>query len=208
VKVLAFGSRGLRDERLVRAVIHGLSHTRPGGEGFHLIAGAAAGADELAAKVARELDWAQVREYPAQWREHAEGWCPGQVCTGRSPRVSWWCMVAGPRRNQQMIDEEHTADAPIDLGVGFIDKPLKRSKGSADMHRRLMAARIPTMVVWCPPVITDDRAEHAQEPIPKMGAYEQAPLLRFELPPGVVPAGEPALDRLGRHKPIWAPDAK
>jgi hypothetical protein len=64
-------------------------------------------------------------------------------------------MVAGPRRNQQMIDVEHTEAQPIDLGVGFIDRPLKSSRGSADMHRRLVAARIPTMVVFCPPVVDD-----------------------------------------------------
>lgn len=212
MKVLAFGSRGLRDERVVRAVLVGLHATRPGGEGFHVVCGVneaevgvpPVGADAIAWTVAGELDWAQRRSYPADWRTHAEGWCPGPRCTTRSPRVSWWCMVAGPRRNQQMIDVEHTQAQPIDLGVGFVDRPLKASRGSADMHRRLVAARIPTMVVFCPPVVDDAKVEHRVESRPVQGG--QGPAVGQQAPPGVVPEGEPALDRFGRHLPVWDPE--
>lgn len=144
---------------MVRAVLTGLWHTRPGGEGFTVVVGhdpdeersLRYGADRLIYQVANQLEWCQVRPYPAAWDVHAEGWCPGEACTQRRGRRGGkYCMVAGPRRNQQMIDTEHTEAEPIDLAVGFIDRPLKTSRGSSDMRKRLVTAEIAVSVLWSP----------------------------------------------------------
>lgn len=156
MKALIFGSRTFSDEVMVKATITGLWHTRPGTEGFTVITGGAQGADTIAAEVARRLEWAQVRTYPAEWDVHAPGWCPGERCVNNRSKYGIWhdrrghCMVAGPRRNQQMIDEEHREDEPIDLAVGFVDKPLRSSRGSNDMRNRLVTAEIPVSVLWSP----------------------------------------------------------
>lgn len=166
MKILAFGSRTFSDEVMVKATITGLWHTRPGTEGFTVVVGhdptvddrsIKYGADLLAYRVAQTLEWCQVRTYPAEWKVHAEGWCPGQRCftrltkhAGRHAHRDPYCMVAGPRRNQQMIDAEHTDEDPIDLAVGFIDKPLKTSRGSSDMRNRLVTAEIAVSVLWSP----------------------------------------------------------
>lgn len=163
MKVIVFGSRSIRDRAPIEAVLTGLYHTRPGTEGFTVIHGGAAGADSIAGDVAREwkihFPWVQGRAYPAEWKVHHPDWCPGRTCKARAPRevVRGYCIAAGGRRNQEMLDAEHTEAEPVDLGVGFVDKALKSSRGSADMARRLRKARVPVWVVWCPPVIDDDR---------------------------------------------------
>jgi hypothetical protein len=114
-----------------------------------------------------------VRTDPAEWDVHAEGWCPGERCLNNKARGGRWpdrkghCMVAGPRRNQQMIDVEHTEAEPIDLAVGFIDRPLKTSRGSSDMRKRLVTAEIAVSVLWSP----NRRPIESYREIPSLGDH-------------------------------------
>lgn len=156
MKVLAFGSRSYRDARLVRATLLGLHATRHGTESFVVIVGVdpakPQGADGLVWAARNEIPWAQFRPYPAEWSVHHPDWCPGDPCRRRGPKSMTfdYCMVAGPRRNQQMLDAEHTEDDPVDLGIGFIDKTLRSSRGSFDMTKRLGTAEVPFSVLWTP----------------------------------------------------------
>lgn len=81
-----------------------------------LIHGGARGADTLCAQVADELGITTV-EYPADWKAHGRG--------------------AGPRRNQQMIDEGQP-----DLCLAY-----PGGRGTADMVRRCKKADIPVVNV-------------------------------------------------------------
>lgn len=150
MKIIVFGSRTLTDIRPIRAILTDLHAHRRGGEGFTVIHGGAKGADQLAGEAARGLEWAQTRSYPAEWRVHAEGWCPGPRCSDRGDVGTPMCKSAGPRRNQEMIDREYTRDEPIDLALGFIDKPLRSSRGSHDMFKRVRTAEIELWLLWIP----------------------------------------------------------
>lgn len=78
------------------------------GTGVTLIHGAAPGADTLAAEAARRLGWI-VDPYPADWY-------PNNIFDPE----------AGPRRNQQMLDDGHPDRC---LAFGLLFKPDKRRPG-------------------------------------------------------------------------------
>lgn len=80
-----------------------------------VIHGGARGADSLAGKVAEELGH-EVEVYPADWQRYGK--------------------AAGVLRNQQMLDE-----GKPDFVLAF-HADLSRSKGTADMVRRAVAAGI------------------------------------------------------------------
>lgn len=80
-----------------------------------IIEGGARGADACAAAWA-ERTGATHRQYPANWGRYKNG--------------------AGPKRNQQMLDEED-----VDLVVAF-HPDLTQSRGTADMVRRVQKAGI------------------------------------------------------------------
>lgn len=191
MKALVFGSRTLRSPVAVRMVLHGLKAINAGHGGLTVVCGVdpdrPRGVDGHVWDHRVEVDWLQVRPYPAEWKVHAEGWCPGPRCAHRLHRKRWWCVAAGPRRNQRMIDEEHLEVEPIDLGVGIVDKPIKASRGSFDMRSRLWKARIPVVLMHVPPPISDSRVKDWVEP-PVVGPnWGQAPAWSRELIPGVVP---------------------
>lgn len=144
MKVLVFGSRSITDPQPIRAILTDLHHNRRGGEGFTLVHGAAQGADTIAADICRTLEWSQIRAYPAKWKLHE-----GCSCTDHKRR----CGFAGARRNQEMINAE-MAPEPIDLAVGFIDKPLRKSRGSYDMFKRARTAEIALWLLWIPTNVT------------------------------------------------------
>lgn len=98
-----------------------------------LIHGAAHGADLLAAEYCEgwnEMNrdtgsWAspvEIIPFPADWRKYGN--------------------AAGPMRNARMITE-----GKPDMAIGFVNKPLHLSKGSADMARRARKAGVPTFVM-------------------------------------------------------------
>lgn len=76
-----------------------------------VVSGMAKGADTIAIQWAREMD-VDYSVYPADWQTYGSS--------------------AGPRRNQQMLDEE-----AIDAGL-----EAKGGNGTKDMHQRLVRAGI------------------------------------------------------------------
>ena len=118
MKILVTGDRMLQNYQMVETIIAYIDPTV-------VVHGGARGADTLAAEAARTIG-ATVKKYRADWNEY-----------GRA---------AGPIRNQQMIDDEHTTEEPIDMCVAFHDR-IKTSRGTKDMVRRALRAKIPTILV-------------------------------------------------------------
>jgi len=118
-KVLVTGDRAWCDDE---TIVEELKQFK---EGTVIIHGACRGADSACASVASTLGF-EVRAYPADWETH-----------GRA---------AGPTRNQQMLDVEHVPDEPIDCCLVF-HPDISKSKGTADMVRRVTKACIPWKLV-------------------------------------------------------------
>lgn len=85
-----------------------------------IIDGAAKGADSLGHELALQLKIPSLR-FPARWDTYGKG--------------------AGPKRNQQMLDEGHPT-----LVLAFHDD-LEHSKGTKDMVRRAQKAGVPVRVI-------------------------------------------------------------
>jgi YspA, cpYpsA-related SLOG family len=118
------GSRTWSDQMVIRTVLRGLvTELAEDREPVTIVHGAAAGADQLADDVARDLQLAgwdvTIEAHPAQWAAYGKG--------------------AGPIRNQEM------ADAGADLCVGFSGQPVTR--GTADMIGRATKAGIRVWVI-------------------------------------------------------------
>ncbi len=105
MKVLVTGSRVYGNYEKVRDAIKDSGATI-------VVHGNAKGADTLAKQACLELGLDE-RHYPALWDKY-----------GKS---------AGPKRNQQMLDEEHKPTEPIDLVIAF---PVDGSIGTYDMIKR------------------------------------------------------------------------
>lgn len=116
MKVLVTGSRNFNNFELMKQKIKESGATI-------VVHGDARGADSQAKLAARQLGIEQ-RAYPAQWSKFGK--------------------TAGPIRNQQMIDEEHRLEEPIDKALAF---PAKDSIGTYDMIRRLQKHKIPTEII-------------------------------------------------------------
>ena len=101
--VLICGSRNWTNKDLIKQEILGLEGVTK------IIHGACRGADYLAGEVATELGLVVV-EYPADWNSYG--------------------LSAGPRRNQQMLDE-----GKPDLVLAFTND-FANSKGTKDMVNR------------------------------------------------------------------------
>ena len=117
MKVLVTGSRHYDDYDRVYEWLLSLGTTI-------VVHGRARGADYLAHIAAHDIRDVEERAYPADWEAFG--------------------MQAGPIRNQQMIDEEHTKEEPIDLCLAF---PMDDSIGTWDCVRRAIIAGIPVEVV-------------------------------------------------------------
>lgn len=151
------GSRTFVDRVTVAEVLQGIYeihtlgwltlHASP----LTIITGEAKGADRLAREWAKtpgphpadtEKDNPDIcsvlyEGYPAKWNEHHPEWCPGDFCKARN-----FCMAAGPRRNQQMLDEADPTRV-----AAFIDKGLSTSRGTRDMVDRAEKAGLPVAVI-------------------------------------------------------------
>lgn len=128
LRVLICGSRTWQDGGPIQAIVRQYAMLGP----CIIIHGAAKGADSQADKHARSAGL-EVEDYPAKWQEHHPDWCPGAWCQARS-----YCVAAGPRRNQQMIDVGRP-----DVVWAFLDKPRAESKGTADMLDRASTHGVP-----------------------------------------------------------------
>lgn len=114
-KILVTGDREWDD---ISRIVEELKGYRPG---TILVHGACRGADNICAAVAEALGFV-VKSYPADWVKHRK--------------------AAGPIRNQQMLDEEHKLEEPIDMCLAFHNN-FEKSRGTADMVRRVIKAGIP-----------------------------------------------------------------
>lgn len=117
--ILVCGGRKYGNKDRLWAVLDALvncSEENPLGDHVRIIHGAALGADVLADQWAT-CNWKTVQMFPADWNKHGA--------------------MAGPIRNQQMIDE-----GKPDLVVAF-----PGGAGTADMVRRARAAGIEVMEV-------------------------------------------------------------
>ena len=112
MKVLVCGSRNWLSQMVIERE---LSKLPPGSIIVH---GACRGADNIAGFVGKTLGF-EVRAYPAQWGEYGQR--------------------AGPLRNQQMLDEEHLPDEPIEQLLAFHEKRTL-GVGTADMVWRSRSA--------------------------------------------------------------------
>lgn len=111
VKVLVTGSRKWTDCAAIHAELAALP---PGSIVIH---GACRGADAIAGSIAKEMGLV-VRAYVADWYQYGP--------------------AAGPIRNSEMLQREHTeCDVKIDLVLAFGDGP-----GTRDMIRKAFAKGI------------------------------------------------------------------
>lgn len=124
MRILVCGSRTWSDGEALKSLVWGAFaiQRQDDDEANIVIHGGAPGADSFAAELADESPVVDAEEYPARWEEHGK--------------------AAGPIRNQEMIEI-----GKPDLVLAFIDKPLKDSRGTADMIRRAYNAAIPAFVI-------------------------------------------------------------
>lgn len=115
MRVLISGDREWDDKERIRDYLQSRPEVIT-----YVIEGEARGADGLARDVADELG-IRVMPFPANWKRFGRG--------------------AGPKRNQQMLDE-----GKPDEVCGFHDD-IRESRGTKDMLRRALAAGIKTLVV-------------------------------------------------------------
>lgn len=113
--------------------------------------GDAAGADRLAAEMAREdFGWKAV-PLPAEWENCSDVPVPGSgPCTPEHRKVrangsATYCPLAGFRRNQQMVDRL-TFEIGRKVVVGF-PIPVLGSRGTIDCLTRALNAGLPIVSV-------------------------------------------------------------
>jgi hypothetical protein len=122
MRVLVCGSRTFEDRVPIETMLHGYhDQALAWDEVPHVIEGGAKGADSIAGAWADSMECPH-EQYPADWGQHGKR--------------------AGFIRNQQMLDE-----GKPDVVWAFVDKPLRNSRGTADMVRRARNAQLPTYVV-------------------------------------------------------------
>lgn len=170
MRLLVTGSRTYDDALTVEETLSGIYVVHSVGwqtahlEPFHLIHGGASGADMLAERWAihsplsgpvyfetppEDLWDPAVRGCPIVIHRVKADWsapCDPDFChrNHRKPRKAGgtYCPAAGLLRNERMA-----AKYDPDRAVAFIDKPLPKSRGTADMVHRLETYDIPTRVI-------------------------------------------------------------
>jgi hypothetical protein len=133
-RILVTGSRSWGDAEVLAEVLLDVWHdaTHFGYDSIVIVHGGADGADSLAGlwAMGQGLD---VEVHEADWGGSCGPDCPpGHRKT--NARGSEYCPLAGPRRNQRMVD------AGADLVVAF---QLARSRGTADAIDRARKADLP-----------------------------------------------------------------
>lgn len=144
IRLLVTGSRDFPNRAVVDLALRAvdarfLRDTSRGGQPT-LVHGGARGLDSLAEQSWTQAQRGRVERHPAQWRQHTDQ-CPAW------DRDRPTCRLAGPRRNQEMLE------AGADLCLAFPLWPLaargqNSSRGTWDMATRARDAGVPTFVVW------------------------------------------------------------
>jgi hypothetical protein len=137
LRVLGTGSREFTDRGLIDLVFMDCWHdaTQLGADGIEVVEGEAGGADTLMREWA-EANGVVVDPVPAAWEA-----CGPECPAGPGHRRQRWdgseyCLTAGHRRNQLMVDRGAA------VAVGFLVPGLP-CKGTRDCLRRAEAAGIP-----------------------------------------------------------------
>ena len=145
MRILVSGDRNYSDRGIVQAVLDGIhrdwyQRNFPSSmdKEFVVIEGEAPGVDTIARQCAERLDLS-VEPYPARWAEHDYEGHSGVTCYHKPDPTR--CPAAGPRRNQQMLDEGRP-----DVVVCFHDN-IEASRGTKDMLTRAKDAGIPVYVI-------------------------------------------------------------
>lgn len=142
--VLVTGSRDWTDARPLADM---LDRARGQHEELYVVHGAARGADSLAAAWARCSSGVTAVPFPAKWKEHAEPWCAQYHCR----RNQGFCMGAGPRRNQEMLDyalaviDEHAQEVKVLAFKRDFDRHMRKG-GTEDMVKRSLDAGLDAFV--------------------------------------------------------------
>ncbi len=133
MRLLIFGGRAYADWV---AFCQAMEKYRGAEQSLTIIHGGATGADAMGEKWGL-LYRAGLERFPADWKDLSH---PDAVISHR--KSGSYDMLAGFRRNQQMIDE------------GKPDRALEcpGGSGTADMHRRLVRAGIPIEYVVKKPI--------------------------------------------------------
>ena len=126
--ILICGSRDWNDFKTIKSYLEDVkaSHTNPNTDNTNInplptiIHGGCKGADSIAGYLAAQLGF-PVKVFKADWQKYGK--------------------AAGPKRNQQMLDEGHPT-----LVVAFHDA-ITESKGTKDMITRAEKAGIKTIVI-------------------------------------------------------------
>lgn len=113
-RVLVCGDRNWKNAQEIEEILASF------GAGTVVIEGMAPGADTMAGRAARRLGY-ELLEYPARWGIY-----------GRA---------AGPKRNQQMLDEGKPER------VYAFHNDIASSKGTRDMIARALKAKLPVVLV-------------------------------------------------------------
>lgn len=137
-RILITGSRTWPDEPALRQALADLWHDalQDSHDGIVIVHGTAEGADQMAGHWAREHQ-VPVEEHAADWDAPCDANCPPGH-RRRNRRGIEFCPLAGPRRNQQMVDERP---------VLFLAAHHRNSSGTADCMRRVRAAGIPLITI-------------------------------------------------------------
>ncbi len=116
-RILVCGSRTFGDIAIIHRALDVLCANGP----IHVIVGGARGADSI-----------------------AEAWARRHQVPGSLYRADWDTngKAAGHLRNQRML-----TDGQPDLVVAFVDKPIRQSRGTANMVRIASAAGVPCMII-------------------------------------------------------------
>lgn len=138
-RVLCCGSRSYSDAQAIEARLEALrAECEEAGETLVVVHGdCPTGADAIAHRWAKRTDGVWVDPVPADWNGPCRRTCkPGH----RRTRLggSTYCPAAGNYRNQRAIDEH----GPFALALAFVDRPLVKCRGTADMVSRIDKAGI------------------------------------------------------------------
>lgn len=140
IRIIVSGTRAATQQHIeqIRAALLAIAGRDVG----VLAHGGAPGVDLLTAALAVAWGW-QVKPMPAQWTvcapdlPHELGGCPPGPHRLRRRDGSYYCPLAGPRRNQQMVDLSPRAHHVV---VFPASGPREASRGTWDLHDRALAA--------------------------------------------------------------------
>ena len=149
-RVLVCGSRSYSDTQAIESRLEALKAECEAAGGVLVVVhgDCPTGADAIAHRWAKRTDGVWVDPVPADWNGLCRRTCkPGH----RRTRLggSTYCPAAGNYRNQRAIAEH----GPFALALAWVDKPLARCRGTADMVRRAIDAGIPYELVEPEPVV-------------------------------------------------------